>query len=608
MDLSVLIPTYNAYDKVLKCLRSVTEQCTSYSYEIICFDDGSNDDSKLFLENAKKDFINVRFLCSGHIGVASARNTLLDQALGNYVMFVDADDILVPRSIDHLMDAAIRYHADLVEGSYTVGDSVYSLCEEEIVFYRDRDKLYLSGFLWGKVIRRSLFDSVRFYDGHYYEDLVVHTVILPLTKICVYTPHICYHYRRTESGLSITLRNSENLMDSVYTLDYYLEMAARLSVSLGQYHKLFFQYYSGYICTKRFQNCPIEKKKLCKEALSKIAKKLWQNDAYNRFEQDIIDASVRRHTFINPIIVKRFFENNNENCIPIVLATDKTYLPVLPVLIRSLLMYNVSNTVYDIIIFHDHLQEQFYLHILEEFVSDTVSIRFIDIHKWTEDIEFGISNNNKLNETTYFRLLIPFILSTDYHKAIYLDCDMVVQTDLRELFSIQLKHHYVAAVQDITGLAEYYAPSNSKRQYRDKMFPNIFPQDYFNAGLLLIDLDSFRQNISFSFIREMMEQTCWNQYDQDILNFICAGKTLMLPLEWNVIADFGLNQYLPDTIRKHAKIAELSPKIIHYGGGNRKPWKRRKVPYFDIFWIIAKKTNAYERLCDMLQENETYNN
>lgn len=241
-------------------------------------------------------------------------------------------------------------------------------------------------------------------------------------------------------------------------------------------------------------------------------------------------------------------------------------------------------------------------------MSDTVSIRFIDIHKWTEDIEFGISNNNKLNETTYFRLLIPFILSTDYHKAIYLDCDMVVQTDLREMFSIQLKHHYVAAVQDITGLAEYYAPSNSKRQYRDKMFPNIFPQDYFNAGLLLIDLDSFRQNISFSFIREMMEQTCWNQYDQDILNFICAGKTLMLPLEWNVIADFGLNQYLPDTIRKHAKIAELSPKIIHYGGGNRKPWKRRKVPYFDIFWIIAKKTNAYERLCDMLQENETYNN
>lgn len=600
MDLSVLIPTYNTRDKVVRCLRSVVNQCTSYSFEVICLDDGSNAFSKRILEEAKEEFFEVKFIQTPHSGVASARNALMKHASGDYVLFVDADDMLTEQAIDVLMNAAVRYHADLVEGAYAFKNGIHMMCDHEIVVYRDEDKLYFSGFLWGKVMRRSLWKNVNFWDGHYYEDLIVHTLIYPLTKICVYTPQICCYYERTDNGLSETLRHSADILDSVKAFSYYLDATEKLLIPVGEYHKAFFQFYSGIVCKRRFQHCLPELKQQVDKGLCQIAKKYWQDEKCNLFSKTNVDNFDIRPPFIAPLVTDKLLFGKTEEWMAVVLATDQSYLPILPVLIRSILLHNYHNVRYDIVIFHDHLKENMYQPVLNEFETEPVSIRFIDIHQWTMHIQFGIKAHHTLNATTYFRLLIPYILSCNYHKALYLDCDMLVNADLYDLYSLSIDEVFLAAVPDITGLSEYYAPSNRKRQYRDKMFGNIAPEDYFNAGLLLLNLDMFRQCVNFSELKEMMEQTCWEQYDQDILNWICGGNTLLLPPEWNVIADFGLNQYLPSKIRTRAFDAECAPKIIHYGGGSRKPWKKENIPYFNEFWSIAEMTSMYDKLTSLL--------
>lgn len=604
MDLSVLVPTYDAEEKIIICLESILRQRTSFSYEIICLNDGSHISSAAFLEKAKQMFPRITFIDCQHKGISSTRNSLIMHAAGNYIMFVDADDILQEDAIEVLMTTALHYDADLVEGAYSVDGAVHALCDEENVFYRDDEKLYFSGFLWGKVIRRDLFDNIRFFEGHYYEDLIVHILLLPLAKICAYTAHVCYQYSRSKDGLSKTLRRSNDIMDSVHTLDHYLDLARQLSIPLGTYYKQFFRYYACVICRSRFQDHSSEQKKTLQEGLAQISFRYWDEDLIDPITKGLIDSSNIRPGFQLPPKADTLSHVPEEDCVTVVMCINDQYLAVLPVVIQSILNANSKSKYYDFIILHDHLNETRCYHTVSSLPSDLLSIRFIDIHPWVKDIRFGIGHHCSLDQTTYFRLFIPYILSWEYDKAIYLDCDTIIQTDLYDLFSIDIHDALLAAAPDITGLAEYYAPESRKKAYRDLAFSNIPPHHYFNAGLLLINLNAMRQSISFTRLIETIERTCWEQYDQDILNHLCADNVLLLSPDWNVIADFGANRYLPDDIRKQAALAEKSPKIIHYGGGSRKPWKKRNIPYFDVFWSIAKQTSAYGSLCEILQNNE----
>ena len=109
MRYSIIVPVYNAGAFLRECLDSVLAQ-TSGDWECICVDDGSEDSSKAVLrEYADKDS-RFRVIEQPHQGVGIARNAGMDKAKGDYLVFLDADDMLLPDALEGLKDAA----ADIV--------------------------------------------------------------------------------------------------------------------------------------------------------------------------------------------------------------------------------------------------------------------------------------------------------------------------------------------------------------------------------------------------------------------------------------------------------------------------------------------------------------
>ncbi|MBR5389106.1 glycosyltransferase [Candidatus Saccharibacteria bacterium] len=114
---SVVVPVYNSSKVISRCLKSIDEQ--SYdNIEIICVDDGSEDNSfeilKHFKTTTKKK---VHIVVQKNAGVSSARNKGIKRSEGDYITFVDADDYAEPQMIETLVKGAIESHADIVKCS-----------------------------------------------------------------------------------------------------------------------------------------------------------------------------------------------------------------------------------------------------------------------------------------------------------------------------------------------------------------------------------------------------------------------------------------------------------------------------------------------------------
>lgn len=88
---SVIIPTYNRLPILTKCLQALEQQDFAQDYEVIVVDDGSTDDTVQFLQAREREFPHVRLILQKHQGAAIARNTGIDAARGNTIVFIDSD-------------------------------------------------------------------------------------------------------------------------------------------------------------------------------------------------------------------------------------------------------------------------------------------------------------------------------------------------------------------------------------------------------------------------------------------------------------------------------------------------------------------------------------
>lgn len=110
MLLSIIIPVYNCSPVITRCLASIDYP----EAEIIVVDDGSTDDSAKIVREYSQDHKNVRLIQKTNGGVSSARNTGIESANGKYIMFLDADDYLVPGGINRVIQLAEHNDADVV--------------------------------------------------------------------------------------------------------------------------------------------------------------------------------------------------------------------------------------------------------------------------------------------------------------------------------------------------------------------------------------------------------------------------------------------------------------------------------------------------------------
>ena len=101
MKLSIIIPAYNAEAYLPQCLDSIFNQ--NYTdYEVLCIDDGSTDDTPDLLRQYASKHPQLRILTQSNQGMATARNRGLDEARGEYILFVDSDDLLTDGALETL--------------------------------------------------------------------------------------------------------------------------------------------------------------------------------------------------------------------------------------------------------------------------------------------------------------------------------------------------------------------------------------------------------------------------------------------------------------------------------------------------------------------------
>ncbi|MGV8837580.1 glycosyltransferase family 2 protein, partial [Cellvibrio sp.] len=119
--LSVLIPVYNVKDYLDDCFQSVLSQCDE-NIEIIALDDRSTDGSFEYLQAvAAKASHPIKILQHAHNrGLSAARNSLVAAATGEYVWFLDSDDVIADGAIDQLRGIVNRHSPDLVMCDYQI--------------------------------------------------------------------------------------------------------------------------------------------------------------------------------------------------------------------------------------------------------------------------------------------------------------------------------------------------------------------------------------------------------------------------------------------------------------------------------------------------------
>lgn len=190
---------------------------------------------------------------------------------------------------------------------------------------------------------------------------------------------------------------------------------------------------------------------------------------------------------------------------------------------------------------------------------------------------------------TYYRLLAGKLLPTTVHKTIYLDCDIIVAQNLRPLWDISLDGKPLACVRDC--LLNFDQPHCARLGYN----PN---EGYFNAGMLVINLDYWRQNDIETRLADYAQKHYdkLHYMDQDLLNGALHGQVLWLPERYNFQPPFLLNDYWNQypTDYHNTLVQEYhQAAIIHYIGIS-KPWhfSYRGSP-FHTLWDHYRKISPW---------------
>jgi lipopolysaccharide biosynthesis glycosyltransferase len=183
-----------------------------------------------------------------------------------------------------------------------------------------------------------------------------------------------------------------------------------------------------------------------------------------------------------------------------------------------------------------------------------------------------------LTRAAYFRLSIPELLSAEIGKVLYLDCDLVVQGDVSDIWKTDIRDHCLGAVENI-----------SDRTFRKS---GVRQSDYFNSGVMLLNLDQWRKGrVSEQVRAELVGSRAKCTNDQDALNRVLHQRWKRLPLRWNMQS----GMYRPHKQLEQYGVGEkvealFNPAIVHYVGWS-KPWTYLSYhPLDDLYWKYRDQT------------------
>ena len=300
--------------------------------------------------------------------------------------------------------------------------------------------------------------------------------------------------------------------------------------------------------------------------------------------------------------VRRPSDSHGLPVIPVVLAADSGYVPMLTTTVLSVLKNASSSYFYDIVVLEKDITAR-QKHMMQEFFSafSNAQVRFVNVTSFIDSYQLSTSNEH-ISVETYYRFLIQKVLP-DYDKVLYLDSDLIACGDVSELYRTELGDNLLAAALDIDYLGNLNMNDGKRMAYTKEVLGLEDPYGYFQAGVLVLNTGAMRELYPFERWLEIASEPKYIYDDQDILNAHCQGRVTYLPNEWNVMNDCGgriskVFSFAPAEVYDRFLAAYAAPKVVHYAG-SEKPWKPGPCDQLELYWSYARLTPFYERLLEM---------
>ena len=190
---------------------------------------------------------------------------------------------------------------------------------------------------------------------------------------------------------------------------------------------------------------------------------------------------------------------------------------------------------------------------------------------------------------TYYRLFLTDVLPQTISKILYLDCDIVVDQNLRELYNVDIDSYALAAAPDLLNNDVH----NANRLKYDTIY------GYFNAGVLMINLDYWRKkNVKERFV-SVIESNIGNlkYHDQDVLNYVFHDVRKELPLKFNFQTTFLFKDtYRFLSYKYHQEVLNTKnhAAVIHFT--EDKPWLYDSPNPMNVFFMKYQNLTIYKGL------------
>lgn len=267
-------------------------------------------------------------------------------------------------------------------------------------------------------------------------------------------------------------------------------------------------------------------------------------------------------------------KRTERNTVNIFFASDRNYLPYLAVAIASLSEHANKKYFYNVRILSEDLTKESLFGVIGN-LKPNVSISVFSVADKIAHIKEELAKRLRdyYSDAIYYRIFIAEMFPS-LKRAVYLDSDIVLNSDVAKLYFTEIGDNILGAVTDESVMSVPIFREYVKKHVKIKRAEN-----YFNSGVLVMNLEKMREEqIKDQFIKLLCKYNFKTVApDQDYLNFLCRGRIHYLEGGWN----------------KHAisenKIDSDKLYLMHFNMFN-KPWKYSGVQNEELFWKSAENT------------------
>lgn len=554
--ISIVIPCYNVEKYIVRCMDSIERQTYGFdNIEVILVDDISSDSTYEIITEYASKYENVTVIKNEKKRfIGGSRNAGLKAVTGEYVMFVDSDDYIDSTMVEKMYNCAKNSNCDLVqcemlntekedEKGQRKGDDRF-LDLSEVITRKNYILNHYSVDAVAKLFKTEFMNkyNIGFTENVKYETLDFMGVLLFTLQSVYHLNESLYFYFKNPNSVLNGSYSSASEIDSMKTQENLEKKLKDLNL-WEDVKNIYWKEYQYFIFCKYYLDymyrTNIWFKKLEDHYIKSIADK-YPDIVNNEYINSL--RAPENVTRVNK--VRNYLFTKNEDyledkglihiCMGLHDQTGEYSKYVAAVMIST--MRNTSDRVCFHIICDDSVSEFTRNRLRESIKQYRAYIAFHDVKK--EEFIFGV---DQVSLETYsigcmFRLAAPVVLA-GLDKVIYLDADVLVNKDIKELWNIDLGSNCIAGVVD-EGLSHgIMAPAPVRTGYVSK-------ESYINSGVLAMNLAEIRGycDLMRDSVEYMDEFKDYNLPDQDILNYLFANKILLLDKCWNTFTKYERNR------------------------------------------------------------------